>query len=366
MKIAVITFSDFNTNYGSILQSFAIKTFLESLGHEITFIRYREFNKIRGGSSIKGRIRKILLRTYFWFYRKRASERKINFQKFICNFIPHTRLYLSEEDLENNLPTQFDAYICGSDQIWNIPVLGGLRVPYFLKFAPVGKLKIAYAPSMGEYKPEEAQLNQITDLLKNFTAISTREKGTTHIISKLTKLNVQTVVDPTLLLSSDEWLKYLPFAKVPSGDYGVCYFVRRDSFCNTLVEKLRRKYKIPIYNVSDNLINVPGTDNSFVTCGPATFVRLIAGAKFCVGTSFHLAAFSVIFNKYCLISKTKHNSDRIVNLFELVNRERYCIDSSNKDWTILEDLDVSLDYMRLHKNIDKSKQFLRNSLNNGK
>lgn len=364
MKIAVITFSDFNTNYGSILQSFALKTFLESLGHEVTFIRYREFNKFPR-ASINGRIRKVLLHTYNWFYRERASERKTEFQKFIQDVIPHTQLYISEEELENILPKQFDAYICGSDQIWNIPVLGGLRTPYFLKFAPVGKLKIAYAPSMGEYKPEGEQKNQITELLNSFTAISTREKSSTYIISKLVNKDVQTVADPTLLLSSEEWLRCLPLAESPSGDYGVCYFVRRDSFGKTLVEKLKKKYKIPIYNVSDNLINVSGTDNSYVTCGPASFVRLIAGAKFCVGTSFHLAAFSVIFNKYCLISKTHHNSDRIVNLFKLVGRERFCIDSSNNDWSILDDLDISVDSTILGHFINNSKQFLQNSLNNG-
>lgn len=365
MKIAVITFSDFNTNYGSILQSFAIKAYLESIGHEITFIRYREFNKIPKGT-LKDRIRAILSHTYFWFYRKRAAKRNNNFQRFIHDLIPHTRLYINEEDLENNLPKQFDAYICGSDQIWNIPVLGGLRTPYFLKFAPVGKLKIAYAPSMGEYQPEGEQKKQITELLKSFTAISTREKSSTFIISELTKKNVQTVVDPTLLLSSDEWLRYLPLAEIPSGDYGVCYFVRRDSFCKTLVEKLRKKYKIPIYNVSDNLIDVPGTDNSFVTCDPATFVRLIAGAKFCVGTSFHLAVFSVIFNKYCLISKTNHNKARIMNLFELVNRECYCINSSNNDWTVLDNLDVPVFFEKLKQTIDNSKQFLKKSLINVK
>ena len=53
MRIAIITFSDFNTNYGSMLQAFSLKLYLERRGHKVVFIRYREFNDPPKSDSIK-------------------------------------------------------------------------------------------------------------------------------------------------------------------------------------------------------------------------------------------------------------------------------------------------------------------------
>ena len=143
MNIAIITFSDFNTNYGSILQAFALKFFLQEHGHKVTFIKYREYNKFIT-HSFKSRIKKYAVKAYHLLYTEQEKKRRSQFKAFIQSNIPHTHLYTSEQDLESNLNENFDAYICGSDQIWNINILGGLREPYFLKFVPQGIKKIAY------------------------------------------------------------------------------------------------------------------------------------------------------------------------------------------------------------------------------
>lgn len=365
MKIAIITFSDFNTNYGSILQAFALKCFLQNYGHEVVFIRYREYNKIHY-NTFKDYLKKQLINLYYLLHTSRISNRRQNFIKFIDAEIPHTRLYTSEEDIEQNLTLDFDAYICGSDQIWNIPVLGGLRRPYFLQFAPVHKLKIAYAPSMGEFLPQEPISEEIFNLLHSFDFISTREQQSSFYLSNALKMNIPTVVDPTLLLDGEEWLQYLGKTHIPQNEYGVCYFVRRSVSGARLVRQLKQKFKVPIYNVSDNLINIPGTSNKYASCGPRDFVNLIAGAKFCVGTSFHLAAFSTIFNKHCFIASSNHNRGRITTLFSYINRVDHCINVEKGGYTDILSLDDSISYEELNKCIEKSKQQLLDALNNGK
>lgn len=363
MNIAVITFSDFNTNYGSILQAYAMKLFLESEGHKITFIRYREFNA-PPKRMLYDRFRCQAVKMYYWLHHSRIVQRYSNFQSFIKQNIPHTRLFTSEEDLEANFPRKFDAYICGSDQIWNLPVLGGLRRPYFLAFSPRNKLKIAYAPSMGEYRVEGPEKDEIKRLLRSFDGISTREVKSSKILEDLVGCHVATVVDPTFLVTSKQWLESLPATNVPKGDYAVCYLVRRSKLCNQIVTKLKKIYKIPIYNVSDNLIDVPGTENKYATCGPETFVRLVACAKFCVGTSFHLAAFSTIFNKHCFIAGTTHTKDRVLSIFTLIGRSDHLVyDLSKLDDILKIELLNNIDYKKINKVIEMSKHYLLDLLN---
>lgn len=366
MNIAIITFSDFNTNYGSILQSFALKFFLQQHGHNVTFLRYREFNKQPKRTFISC-IRSYVVKAYYYMHKKQIQRRKNSFSSFIQNYIPHTKLYTSEKDLETNLPNVFDAFICGSDQIWNIPVLGGLREPYFLKFVPVGKLKIAYAPSMGEYEPIEEEKNRIKDLLKSFTFISTREHESAKILSTILGVQVPTLIDPTLLLNDKQWLSAIGKKNTPKGDYGVCYFVRRNKCAYKLVSKLKKIYNIPIYNVSDNMIQVQGTKDDYITCGPDMFINLIEGAKFCVGTSFHLAAFSTIFKKQCFIAGSQHNKNRIMSIFKLTKMENHFIlDSSiiDNDFILKTENNI-VDYSGINSVVTKSKEFLLNALVNG-
>lgn len=357
MRIAIITFSDFNTNFGSILQALALKKFLQSEGHDVTFIRYREFHPSTPGSFI-GRIRSLGIKLYYLLYRKEKIKRTENFRTFIDHHLKHTRLYTSEEDLEQNLET-FDAYICGSDQIWNIESLGGLRTPYFLKFAPSDKLKIAYAPSMGDYCPDDYACEQIRDLLKSFHAISTREKDSASLISNIVGKDVPTVVDPTLLLNREQWLETVGKTETPKGEYGVCYFVRRHPLAEKMVKYFCNKYKVPIYNLSDNLIHIRGAKNDYITCAPDMFVNLIANAKFCVGASFHLAAFSTILDKHGYIIKTKHNESRVSGLFSLVDRNDHLFDG---DFDKLPNLNGSIDFRQYDAMVEMSEMFLKDIL----
>ena len=86
MKAVIITFSDFNTNYGSMLQAFSMKNFLEKQGLEVEFIRYREFHTSCGNSSFKeqlvSKIKKSLLDIYALYRRKDKELTQKNFENF--------------------------------------------------------------------------------------------------------------------------------------------------------------------------------------------------------------------------------------------------------------------------------------------
>lgn len=167
------------------------------------------------------------------------------------------------------------------------------------------------------------------------------------------------------LLSKENWSKSLCDSSVPHGEYGLCYFVRRSNLGKKLVKKLKKTYNIPIYNVSDNLISVSGTKKTYRCSDPSVFVSLVKNAKFCVGTSFHLAAFSIIFNKPCFIAGTAHNKDRLSNLLSLVAREQNLIMSADEIDRGINTMSVNKNGEQLEHLINFSKRFINTSLSNG-
>ena len=99
----VITFSDFNTNYGSMLQAFSLKSFLEGRGHEVEFIRYREFNRPLRTSFIsnsKQMVKKVLLKMYKRLKYRDVKKTRENFEAFKETYFNHTELCSEESDFE--------------------------------------------------------------------------------------------------------------------------------------------------------------------------------------------------------------------------------------------------------------------------
>jgi len=360
MNIAVITFSDMNTNYGSILQAYSMKIQLNKMGHEVVFIRYREFIHFPK-ETIKQELRKKLLALYKKLHTKNATLKKYNFDDFISHNLCHTPLFTSCEEIIEKLP-EFHAYICGSDQIWNVPSLRGIRSPYFLAFVPTNKLKAAYAPSIGGYKIDDENREEFSKLLNHLDYISCREKCSIELLKALTNKPIIHVVDPVLLSSVEEWQNFAKNEVAPQNAYGVCYFVQRSSFARKLTRTLKKLYKFPIYNLSDVLIHVTGTSRKYISCGPRKFVKMIANAQFCIGTSFHLTVFSIIFNRPFLIAGTNHNKDRVGDILKAAGYEDRLV-YQNENWKIkLKQIHKTIvqmdDLNKLNNLINESKKYL--------
>lgn len=364
MLIAIITFSDFNTNYGSMLQAFSLKSYLERQGHTVEFIRYREFNKAPRLSFIEGTkhyVKKMLLSLYKYWKIKDVHQTEQNFERFKEKYFQHTPLCSTSEELKTL--KEYDCYICGSDQIWNIGGLGGIRKPYFLAFAPKQKLKLSYAASIGSYIFTDEDKPQIRELLKNLDFISVREKSTIEQVQALTNKAVNCVVDPVFLHSKEEWGGMLP-PQIERGEYAVCYFVCRSKYGREIVRYISKKYKVPIYNLSDNLIYLNGTSSKYISVGPLGFASLIKNAKFTIGTSFHLAAFSIIFERPFLIIGLESNKKRIQNILRLVNLEdNFIVEGEPYVDKVNSILEQTPYYEGLNVEIEYSKQFLQKCLN---
>lgn len=208
MKIGIITFWDSQDNYGQIMQCYALSTYLEKTGHNTVIIRYKPYQK----ESRLARLKKLNPTHVFAYYKYRKEQTSLqqvigvtrDFDGFRNKYLKYTdKIYYGFEQLWHEDWSSFDAFVCGSDQIWS-PKPDEQLNAYFLQFAPYKCLRIAYAPSFGRsVLPTEYQ-SQLHSLLEHFDAISVRESEGVDFC-KQAQMNSQLVCDPTLLLTDSDY-----------------------------------------------------------------------------------------------------------------------------------------------------------------
>lgn len=281
MKIGIITFH-WATNYGAILQAFALQTYLKNMGHDVYIINYKP-------KQYRKNIIDCFSTRKFWLYlsnlKEYFKEQKLNI--FRKSFLNETLLYESLDELKSNAPN-FEAYICGSDQVWNpsftIRGEGKPTSSYFLDFGDDQVKRIAYAVSFGcEKYPEEAS-TIAKKYIHNFNAISVRENSGLNIVTKLGFLNPIKLPDPTLLLQRDEYF-FVNTGNVSTEKKVFVYILRKeDKELRNIKTYLGKKFKL---DNADKLVN-PYTVEEWVSA--------ISNASIVLTNSFHGMVFSLIFH----------------------------------------------------------------------
>jgi hypothetical protein len=197
------------------------------------------------------------------------------------------------------LNRDYDAFLCGSDQIWSV-FEQNFNPYYYLSF--VDKAKIAYAPCLGTDKLPETVTVRIKELLSGFSAISVRERISAEQLSILSGKNVEWVCDPTLLFDSSFWGSFSKPLLSPRPPYLLCYFLENNEWYYEAARHLAKKLHLKIKLIankwdflsSENVIRDP--------VGPKEFVGLFQNAAFVLTDSYHGSIFSLIFEKdfFCM------------------------------------------------------------------
>ena len=298
MKIGILTFHCAH-NYGAVLQCYATQEFLRSQGHEVEVINYRP---------------KYLLTPYRLFDIKRFLHKNpfillkllvvqllmfpARYKRFrgFENFIKK-RLKIGQEVTKNSIPSKCDAYIIGSDQVWNSRITKGFDPVYFADFAfKKGKKKyISYAASMEASVLNQEQSEFYSKNLGTFDAISVREYQLQKLLQPLTTKRITHVLDPTLMVPSYVW-NNLSSNKPNVDKYVVVYQVACNEntlrIANHLAKQIGAKVKVLVAWLEFKTME--GT-NQIAT--PEDFVDTIRNAACVVTTSFHGTAFSIIFRR---------------------------------------------------------------------
>jgi hypothetical protein len=280
------------------------------------------------------------------------------------------KFYSTNEELRKN-PPEYDIYVCGSDQIWN-PLIykeNAFDPAFFAEFAKAGK-KAAYAPSFGIDAIPGDKREQLKRYLDSFERLSVREKQGEKIIKEISGRKAVTVLDPTLLLTGEDWSGYSadPSYKRP---YLLCYFITDGRKYSGYVKALSEKLGLPVISLCGSRRVVSVTEKAVLDAGPREFLGLFKNASFVCTDSFHGTVFSINFkrNFYCFESAQKAEkavNSRLHNILEklgLLSRifpqpmdmEEFnkrasgaaeAIDYTEVDRLLVKEREMSLDYLR--------------------
>lgn len=338
-KVGIITIVRVN-NYGAELQAYATQEALRKQGYDAEIIDYL-FYKNKGHKRTKASrpTFKMPFKKHLaeWLYPKRARMKALlqrnklmevraeKFEKFHQTNTHFSQTYHSYDELLH-AHLQYDAYIVGSDQVWNPGVYSSLD-PYFLKFAPKCKRKLSYASSIGLSELPAHTHPYYHEALNGLDAISVREEQAVDLVKQVSGKDAQWVLDPTLLLNAEEWKKV---AILPQGipeKYILLYELTPCPYLKTLAKHIAEIKGCKVVRITKDANRVEPDDEviNVMDAGPAEFLGLFRNAEFVVTNSFHGTAFSINFNRpfYVVTPARKQNNSRqqsILRLFGLTER----------------------------------------------
>lgn len=373
MKVGLITFHK-SYNCGSILQAYALKKTIESLGHQCEIIDFSNDGQKRMYSVlVRPRRYKDILRDalYAIYYIPMKRHYKDYFEYIPKLFgLSGPEYHTSKELKDAQVEDKYDVLVCGSDQVWNTKCRDADDA-YFLDFASHTK-KVSYATSMGavRIKTQGSQKEEhYRNLLGDFSAISVRENSAQRWIGELTEQPVAITADPTLLLDKKYFDELCIKERIVSGEYIFYYSFGYNHCINKIVKELSQKTGLPVYVMNAEYW---GRQHLYTYgfkltkhSGPDVFLSLIRDAKIVVTTSLHGSIFSSKYKKcFWYLKGADHdpNDDRSTSLLtqlglkdRFVNREE--LFSRNLYEPISEDCEKHVEEL-----VKKSLEFLKENL----
>ena len=310
MKIGILTFH-WATNYGAVLQCYALQTYLESIGHEVKVVNYKpkqnDFSLWRFF-----RYRQFLHPKTFVLPLIKEKSIKL----FRSKYLKLTeRAYCCEEI--SSIVKSFDAVISGSDQILNVTsllhgdALNRVTPSYYLGFDYDGR-RIGYAVSFGVVEYPQKCIEIAKPYMAKFDKISTRETSGVKIVEAMGRTDVIVVPDPTLLLPSIEYEKLAKSSQVNTFSKFYCFFIRHIS---------ERKFSIKSLNLSGSLL-WNNEDGDYSLEG---WLAKIKHASFVITDSFHCMVMSLkLHTPFAVVTELEGNTgmnDRLYTLLGLLDME---------------------------------------------
>lgn len=320
-KIGLITF--FRNNYGSALQCYSTKHFIEGLGYQCEIVekKYTFFEKLQ---------RKIyyyshkIFNSKSWGYKSCLMDNsKLRIDSFISQELKPCD-YTTEELNAVGNKDDFIGFVTGSDQVWNVN--GYIDDMYFLKFALPHK-KIGFAVSLGTDKLNIRQKRRIKNKIKDFEAISVREKSTKYELELLLGKSIDLISDPTILLTPEEWKKFSTNGISYEEDYILLHFIDSPNriALNCLRKYKQKNSKIICFGYKHSELDA-FEEIELISGDPVDYVSLISKASCVLTDSYHTTLFSIYFNREFRVFEreyqTKYSQNiRLQHILNLYNLE---------------------------------------------
>lgn len=301
MKTGLVTFYHIH-HYGAALQAAATERAVETLGHECEIIDYfvNQDNALFRRPTGLGSAAADAHTALHYQALKTRYERFEQFSRDHLRISAHR--YLSAAELRQaQLP--YDAILSGSDQIWNPKIFpnGHFDPVFFGAFSD--RRKVAYAPSFGIPKVPEDMEQELRSYLGAFSHLSVRERQGQAIVTEVTGQTVPVVLDPTLLLTAEQWSAAASRHMVAQGGrqaltpqgYILCYCINRPGALAPYIQEFARRSGLPVVQLCGIRQKVHPKARCILDAGPAEFLELFENAAFVFTNSFHGTVFSTQF-----------------------------------------------------------------------
>lgn len=376
-KIGIITILKVN-NYGAELQAYATQKVLQLMGYDAEIIDYlfyknprhkrTQMSKPTARMSLRKHLQELLYPIVAQWkarnYRELQRVRDAKFERFHDENTKQSVCYDTIDKLKS-AKLDYDVLMTGSDQVWNPGIYSSLD-PYLLRFGDDSLRRIAYAASFGVSQLPDDVRNYYREALMRYSAIGVREDNAVNLVKNLSGKDAKLVLDPTLLLDKEQWMKVAkPVEGLPDKPYVLIYELSDIPFIKQVAMYIAEKTGLPIVRICKNASPEDKEEEilNIINAGPAEFLYLFNKAGYVVTNSFHGTAFSINFGKqfYTVIPLGKSNNSRQKSILKLMGCEERML-TEGGEMPAMEKLDTDRINEKLRVQRQNSMDFLKNAI----
>lgn len=349
-SIGVITM--YKSNYGAFLQAYALQKTLQKLGFTSELIRY-DYCRDR---TILG-VPLLQLKQPLSFmkmlviellkYQQHHSREKVFDESIEKHLRESAGYYGTYKELAEN-PPKYDIYLTGSDQVFNPKLIPQALKSRLLCFVDQG-IRASYAASAGESTIPRSAVSMFQRELTRFQSISVREEDLKESLEKQLGIAVERNIDPTFLLTEEEWGEFGEDGYLPSNQYIFYYRVLPQKELMEYTERLSKQLNLPVF-VADRNDTFTNQIQRKGHLSPEQWVGMLKNASYVVTNSFHGTAFSINLKKKIFVLMPPRGGTRITDILSKCNLERLL------DSRIIEDRELSVMYTAAERYLTTERQ----------
>ena len=377
MRIGILTLP-LHTNYGGILQAFALQTALERLGHDVKVINLdrtpQQYSTWRVVKQFISRVVSSIRRLKIYHYYNVNKEATMRYNDYLIKS-KYTQLFVNMyihnywvknyiTDINEN---DFDAFVVGSDQIWShihAGTIGSVCNAFLPSFTGKPTIRISYAASFGkddwEYTDKETKVAK--NAIKEFQGISVRESTGVKLCKNYLGVEAIRHLDPTLLLNSDDYINKLELNSIEKSPGNLLVYIldssnEKDAIVDYIEKRLSLKRFVVNSKVEDSSIKNKKIEDC-IQPPVENWLRGFMDADFIITDSFHACVFSILFHKpFVAIGNVERGLARFQSLLTLFHLEKRLV-TSLKDLDNLN-LKETIDYSEVEKllNVERERSF---------
>lgn len=365
MKVGILTLP-LHTNYGGILQAYALQTVLKRMGHEAIVLDqgWKEQTVLR-----------LLIGSFKWFVKSLLSGERLyppakvqaivgrNIKPFI---LKHIQPRYVIDNVLNIKKLYLDAIVVGSDQVWRKYYTSHISY-YYLDFARNWNIKrVVYGASFGidqwDYTPKETE--ECKRLLSLFSGISVREESAKQLCSQYLCQYAEVVLDPTMLLEQTDYRSLIPDNMTDIPGELLCYVLDENVEIERIISVISKKLHYNPYHI--NIEQQKGLKLSELSPKQSveSWLQGFIQAKFVVTDSFHGCVFSILFNKpFLVLGNRDRGMARFTSLLSLFDLSDRLISSLEE---VEEKIEIVIDWNSINERLkslrEKSLSYLFSNL----